>query len=97
MGPLGRKGETVTRVGIRRGIEPCEDAMLVDHDAGDERSDQPSGHQMSPATLVATVLSSMMRGVDLQTLARIRLRARRVGVAAESDGAVRLSALRLAR
>ena len=74
MGALGREGEAIVGVGIRRGIEPGEDTMLVDHDAGDKRTDEPSGHQVSPATHVAAVRSSMIRGADAQTLARISRR-----------------------
>jgi hypothetical protein len=68
---LGREGEAIGAVGIRRSIEPGEDTVLIDHDAGDDRPSEPSGHQVSPATHVAEVRSAVVRWADSQTLARI--------------------------
>ena len=83
---LGRKGEAVAEVGIRRGIEPGEDTMLVDHAAGDNRTDESSGHQVSPSTYVAAVHSSMIRNANLETLARISRGGRHLGVPIRASG-----------
>jgi hypothetical protein len=54
VGALGRERDAIVGVGIRRVMEPGEDTLLIDRDAGHKRTREPSGHEVLPAMPAAT-------------------------------------------
>jgi hypothetical protein len=69
--PLARSSTSPPKPNVDGTIEPSEDPLLVDHDAGDIGTGERSGHQVLPPIHVGAVRWSVVRSADSQTLPRI--------------------------